>query len=390
MLNDVWALVPHGTASFQYSSTSALLLDSAHEGRSHYASAERVQDAGGPASDAGMCVLDVTAVELTLTHPCPRELEIWLYGPGVDARNRDGDLGALVLNGRSMQLSMCPGEATEHTIILDDDASDSFWNYSFSSGTFRPESPLRRYRGLPLDESAGNWKIRVVDKERNDSPHGTVSKWSIALTAVPCEPETTWVRLDTGDADTVRPPARYDHSVAIVERQLLVFGGIGAGGALDDLWSFDLDGDAGWTVLEQVTVPDLRSSVMVPFAGFVRLGYALDASLYAFVEQKWVPLALEEPRPAARSGASVVYDPARESLVLFGGKGSAGPMRDMWRLALVNVSEVAVRASQPAAAACAGCVAAFNASCTCGPLGEGGSTLVSRLWASWCRALELL
>jgi hypothetical protein len=84
-----------------------------------------------------------------------------------------------------------------------------------------------------------------------------------------------------------------------VADRLLVFGGRGDAGALNDTWSLSLSGTPTWSQLTVAGTP-----------------------------------------PAARSSHSCIFDPVRNRVVLFGGASGAGdPLNDVWQLSLAGSPE---------------------------------------------------
>ncbi len=100
------------------------------------------------------------------------------------------------------------------------------------------------------------------------------------------------------------PPApRRDHTLLLDSPQdrLILFGGSGAGGALDDLWRLDLAGATQWT-----------------------------------------PLIPGGDDPGPRSGHTAVYDGLRERMVIFGGDNGSVRTRSVYALELSGATPDAV------------------------------------------------
>jgi hypothetical protein len=113
-----------------------------------------------------------------------------------------------------------------------------------------------------------------------------------------------------------------------VGRRLVIFGGVGAGGHLNDTWAFDL-ATASWTRLETRGTPpparlghdaiyDALGHRMIVWAGqdegrFFNDVWALDLQSAAWRE-------LQAPaRPQARYGSASIFDPLERRLVTFAG-----------------------------------------------------------------------
>ncbi len=121
-------------------------------------------------------------------------------------------------------------------------------------------------------------------------PAGGRDAWALELDGAPA-----WRELPSIGAAT--PPARTEHAGArdILLGQLVVFGGLGEAGRLDDAWAISMD-DA----------PD------------------------------WAPIATEGTRPSPRSGHAAVWDPTGRRLLVVGGEDDAGLCGDVWALDLTE------------------------------------------------------
>ena len=156
----------------------------------------------------------------------------------------------------------------------------------------------------------------------------------------------TWSQITvTG----VRPSRRWKHSLIFDElnSRLLMFGGLNSSQQeLDDLWAFDLI-SASWQALStpgarptgrqgHMIAVDTSRNRMWMFGGATagatsnELWY-LDFSVVAPV---WVQVSTFGTRPSGRSEATMVYDSARDRLILFGGSGSPRSINDAWELLL--------------------------------------------------------
>src|SRR5262249_26139224 len=110
--------------------------------------------------------------------------------------------------------------------------------------------------------------------------------WSLSLAG-----PQTWTPLATSGGP---PPARFG-ATAIddpVRQRLVLFGGLGASGVLNDVWVLDLAGAPVWAMLAPAGAP-----------------------------------------PPPRYGHSAVYDPAGDRMIVFGGYAGAR-LGDLWQLTL--------------------------------------------------------
>jgi hypothetical protein len=107
--------------------------------------------------------------------------------------------------------------------------------------------------------------------------------------------------------------------------------------ALGDLW---LLADGDWSAVQGDLPPDrnLFAHARLRDATLVFGGQAVDnsylADIYEFGDDEPVPQRLrpEGPAPQARSGATMIFDAARDRVLLFGGRDAAGALNDLWAL----------------------------------------------------------
>jgi hypothetical protein len=113
--------------------------------------------------------------------------------------------------------------------------------------------------------------------------------------------------------------------------------------ALGDLWTLDGAGTsaATWTRSADQLPPDRNlyaftrhgdSVIVVGGRGlgdFLDDAFTIDATTLAIA-----PLEPEGSKPPGRSGAMLIDDPARERVLLFGGKNADGALDDLWELRL--------------------------------------------------------
>jgi hypothetical protein len=134
---------------------------------------------------------------------------------------------------------------------------------------------------------------------------------------------TTWTQLSSATS----PPARYQPSMAYdpATGNVVLFGGGGSGGSgyLGDTWIFN---GTTWTQLSPATSPSARygasmaydpaTGSMVLFGGHAASGFLSDT--WTFNGTTWTQLS-PATSPPALAGASMAYDPATGDMVLFGG-----------------------------------------------------------------------
>jgi hypothetical protein len=144
------------------------------------------------------------------------------------------------------------------------------------------------------------------------------------------------------------PPARQGHAAVYDELRdrLIVYGGIGAGGVLDDVWTFGLQGGSAWTRLVPEGTPPppiiAPAAIYDPVRDRVvisgnphdegRTGRLRVWALRLADPPSWIELNPDGPLPPARTDHAVAYDPVRDRMVLFGGYGNGPYMNDVWTL----------------------------------------------------------
>ena len=150
------------------------------------------------------------------------------------------------------------------------------------------------------------------------------------------------------------PGPRSDH-VAIFDREhdrMIVFGGLGPTGYLNDVWELTFSGAPEWIELTPTGTPPVargghcaiwdpvRSRLLV-FGGVGGGAYRNDVwALSLSGAPAWTQLAPAGAPPAGRYAASTIYDPIGDRMILYGGTYRAGPtsvaLDDVWALSLTG------------------------------------------------------
>jgi len=227
-----------------------------------------------------LCIVDVD-VTVTLRHPCTRQLEIVLFGPGPNSNDANHEPSA---HSHTVQLfnhhdgtgGGC-GRGLSST-RFDDDADEAIGGCCHSpfKGHFRPTEKLSAFNGLrsageclstaslqcpnalhtcvsatrpPKTRRAlvvcspcarrsppGEWVLGAYDRDA-DGLTGTVSSVQLHFTTKECDQTFHWTRLsqniddddDGGGSAFVAPPPRAQHAAVVVGESLFVFGGKGFG-----------------------------------------------------------------------------------------------------------------------------------------------------------------
>jgi PKD repeat protein len=119
---------------------------------------------------------------------------------------------------------------------------------------------------------------------------------------------------------------------------VLLFGGVGAAGYLNDTWKFV----AGvWTPIATSGAPSPRAGAAVTFnaltnstvlfGGIGPTGFLADTFWFNGPDRQWTQSALS-PSPSARAYAAATFDPLNDTLLMFGGVGAGGLLNDTWEL----------------------------------------------------------
>ncbi len=134
------------------------------------------------------------------------------------------------------------------------------------------------------------------------------------------------------------PSAR--HSTRVVfdssNSRVLLFGGRTGGTALGDLWKWEF---GQWSPIvasgpspryEHAMAYDAARQRVVLFGGRVGDQYFGDTWEFNVVTNTWSFLSDLNPAPPARCNASMVYDPVRQRVVMFGGFNGSTALNEVW------------------------------------------------------------
>lgn len=150
----------------------------------------------------------------------------------------------------------------------------------------------------------------------------------------------------TGEWQDLTPSGRvplerclHDCWVSADGSQLVLYGGQTTGvPALGDAWAYDFaTGD--WTNSTDGAAPARNLYGLAPASdgallfggGSIDRGYLEDAWLLDETTLAMTPVSLGDG-PAARAGATLISDAARERVLLFGGEGDDGLLGDLWEV----------------------------------------------------------
>ena len=159
--------------------------------------------------------------------------------------------------------------------------------------------------------------------------------WALSMGDSP-----TWTQLSPSGTP---PGARAFHSAIYdpVRDRVVMFGGTGPSGFLNDAWALSLGGLA-WTQLPATSPPPARQASaacydpiadrMVLFGGYDGNTLYDDAWALSLASPAWSSLALDGDGPAARTGASGIYDSISDRMLVFGGRTAIGSSNESWSL----------------------------------------------------------
>jgi hypothetical protein len=209
-----------------------------------------------------------------------------------------------------------------------------------------PDGPLPR-------ATAGHVAIHDPVRRRmivfgGGSAHGFTNEvWALALEGAP-----GWTQLHPSG---IPPVARAGMSAVYdpIRDRMLVFGGVyvddefGFSRYANDIWELSLGGEPAWTELAPAGTPpaprcghgaiyDPARDRMLVFGGEGDTLYFFDVwALSLSGPAQWSELRPSGPVPGARSGASVIHDPRRDRMLVYGGAADSS-FGDTWSLSLAE------------------------------------------------------
>ena len=150
--------------------------------------------------------------------------------------------------------------------------------------------------------------------------------WALSL-----EGSGAWMKLSTAG----KPPGSINAGATIydaLQGRIVTFG--------PDLWALSLSGTSTWE--EMLSAPSGRSEASVIFdpvhCSIVTFGgydYQLRGDVWALSPSgHWRQVAPSGAGPSARHGHSAIYDPMRERMIIFGGLDTLAMLNDVWTLPL--------------------------------------------------------
>lgn len=163
-----------------------------------------------------------------------------------------------------------------------------------------------------------------------------------------CFPDTGWT--EDGTWLRIPAPAGIQNHTAIydpIQKRMVVFGGSGDGYS-NEVLSLSLEGPPSVTPIETAGGPprprrghtavyDPVRQRMLVFGGAAPdlLNDVWELSLAGTGTPTWSLLTYSQYPPSPRNGASAMYDPVRDQMLIFGGyQGAYPPLNDVWSLDL--------------------------------------------------------
>ena len=152
----------------------------------------------------------------------------------------------------------------------------------------------------------------------------------------------------TGPLAGAAPPSRYAQSAIYdpARDRMVVFGGIGESGSLNDVWSLSLSGSPAWTQIapaghgptarfSHTAIYDPVRDRMLVFGGWDK-GPTNDVwALSLSGNPSWQRLTPGQG-PEARYEHTAIYDPVRDRMVVLGGSVGSYYEEDVWALNLAG------------------------------------------------------
>jgi hypothetical protein len=217
-------------------------------------------------------------------------------------------------------------------------AGSGSWTRIITTGT----SPSPRASHTAIHDIAGD---RLVVFGGYDGVGFLSDVWALSLSGSP-----SWTQII---ASGPVPIARRDH-VAVydpIRRRMIVQGGYGGEGFLNDTWALSLDGDPSWA---EMSPPGLRPAGAITHAGIydpvrdqlVVFGGSYHNETWALsldASPQWSRIAEDDPLPPGRIDHVTVFDPARDRMVVFGGHTGLTALQDSWALEFSGTADAGDR-----------------------------------------------
>jgi cysteine-rich repeat protein len=132
-------------------------------------------------------------------------------------------------------------------------------------------------------------------------------------------------------AGPMGPPAR-SQGALVEDRErgvLILYGGYNALGPLADTW--ELEGST-WTLMSSASPPGPQAQPALGFDARTKrvIMQSEQGTTWVYANRTWTELTATGPPP--RSAASMVYNPRRDRLLLWGGLQGAAFLKDAWEL----------------------------------------------------------
>jgi hypothetical protein len=222
------------------------------------------------------------------------------------------------------------------------------------SGVVQPLAPMDGAWDSAVYDPAGA-RLIVFGGMIGWDPNPSNEAWALAL-----EPVMTWARIDPSGTP---PIARKGHAAIYdpVRRSMVGFGGFaGPGGVfepvLNDVWSLSTsESPPAWRSYSSFDPPSrsystpkafydpIRDRMIVYMSGFWDYTMPTPTVYAQSLKQNlghWTPLFTSGNGPPSAEDPSVIYDPLRDRMIVFGGS-EAPPsyvlMNDVWALSLANM-----------------------------------------------------
>ena len=191
--------------------------------------------------------------------------------------------------------------------------------------------PGLRYQSTMVYDSTRQ-RVLLFGGSIQSSGEGTLGDvWSLSM-----GPGSTWQLLSTAGGPV---PARANH-VAIYDPsgdRMIIYGGRTPAGTLNDTWQLTLSGTPTWSRFNPTDAPSLEGASaiydptlqrMIVFGGIKAGGRRNDVWAFWLNQPSW-QLLVGGVGPMARSGHTAIYDPVLNAMIVHGGDASY-PLADTW------------------------------------------------------------
>ena len=273
--------------------------------------------------------------------------DTWMYDPAANTWTELSPAGdtPVARNGHAMVYDPVGQKVVLFGGVNAKGRLDDTWMYDPAANTWTeleprgPQPPVRWGHAMAYDSVSG--KVILFGGYEWESGGPRSDTWAYDATA------NTWTLLrPTGD----HPPERAGLSLVYDEAggAMILFGGNSQGGdwfvLQDDTWRYDPSADS-WTIIDptgshpsgrwfQSMAYDPGTGTVVLFGGWGDAGFLDDTWVFDPVADRWAMINPADTAPPGRNLQAMVYDASSGRMLMFGGytagSDSALLLNDMW------------------------------------------------------------